>query len=145
MLRRRKGMLLLVALLGLGVPGARASYPDQQFILEGADSLLAGATSIVNIVRTPDGRGVQLAEGATSGSLVTQVQSAPFPFDVGLPSWNGSAPGDSGGFRVLIRVPYGTGWSPWLEVGYWKANLWPGSKPTTFGGGRIDIDTVELT
>jgi hypothetical protein len=138
-------MLFLAALLGLSAPGALASYPDQQFVLEGADSLLAGATSIVNIVRSPDGRAIQLADGSLSGSIILQVQSAPFPFDIGLPSWNGSAPGDSGGFRVLIRVPYGTGWSPWLEVGYWKANLWPGTKPTTFAGGRIDIDTVELS
>lgn len=136
----------LLFLLTLGAVGSRgyASYPDQHYILEGADTLLAGAASVMNIVSSPDGKTIQLADGTLSGSLVLRVQSSMFPFNIGLPSWNGSALGDSGGFRVLIRIPYGSGWSPWLEVGYWKANLWPGSKPTNFAGGRIDIDTVEL-
>jgi len=42
-----------------------------------------------------------------------------------LPSWNGTAPGDNGSFRVMMRFPYLTGWSPWLDVGYWKVDLWP--------------------
>jgi hypothetical protein len=45
---------------------------------------------------------------------------------------------------VFFRVPHGSGWSPWLEVGYWKANLWPGEKTTAFEGGWINIDTVVL-
>ncbi|MDZ7295326.1 MAG: C39 family peptidase [candidate division KSB1 bacterium] len=141
-----RGALTLVgALLLAALDVVFGSYPDQQYILEGADSLLAEATSVINVVSSADGGALQLVDGALTGSLVLRVQSAVYPFDVGLPSWNGSAPGDSGAFRVFIRVPYGTGWSPWLEVGYWKANLWPGTKSTTFAGGRIDIDTMELS
>lgn len=84
-----------------------------------------------------------MTDDVTIGYLILNPQSSSYPFNVGLPSWNGTAPGDSGGFRVLIRVPYLSGWSPWLDAGYWKANLWP-SKNTSFSGGKIDIDIVEL-
>ncbi len=137
--------LAVIAVLLWAFDSALGGYPDQQYILEGADSLLAGATSVANVVTSADGRALQLAEGALAGSIVLRIQRSAFPYDIGLPSWNGFAPGDSGGFRVFIRVPYGSGWSPWLEVGYWKANLWPGSKSTSFAGGSIDIDTVELS
>jgi hypothetical protein len=118
-------------------------YPDQQFIIETGDSLFQQAELISNVVKSDDGKSIRLADGFTTGYLILNPQSSPYPFNIGLPSWNGTAPGDSGGFRVLIRVPYLSGWSPWLDVGYWKANLWP-SKNTSFGGGIIDIDIVEL-
>ena len=119
-------------------------YPDQQFIIETGDSLLFNVESIQDIVITDDSAGIQLADGVVSGYLILKPQSAPYPYDIGLPSWNGTAPGDNGGFRALIRVPYLNDWSPWLDVGYWKANLWQGGKSTRFGGGKIDIDTVIL-
>jgi hypothetical protein len=118
--------------------------PDQQFIIETGDSLLFNAESVKDIVKTDDGAGIKLSDSVVSGNIILKPQSAPYPYDIGLPSWNGSAPGDSGSFRVLIRVPYLSDWSPWLEVGYWKANLWQGRKSTTFNGGKIDIDTVVL-
>lgn len=119
-------------------------YPDQQFIIESGDSLLQNAELISNIVRSDDGKSIRLTDGATTGYLILNPQTSPDPFDIGLPSWNGTAPGDSGGFRILIRVPYLSDWSPWLDAGYWKANLWPGSKSTRFSGGRVNIDILEL-
>lgn len=118
-------------------------FPDQQFIIASGDSLVHKAELISNLIKSADGKRLQLAEGAVTGYLILSPQASQEPFNIGLPSWNGTAPGDSGGFRVLIRVPYLTGWSPWLDVGYWKANLWP-SKTTSFAGGKIDIDIVEL-
>lgn len=118
-------------------------YPDQQYIIRSADSLLLNAELISNITATNDGQGVQLVQGALVGYLILNPQRSQYPFNIGLPSWNGSAPGDSGGFRVLIRVPYLNGWSPWLDVGYWKANFWP-SKTTHFSGGWIDVDILDL-
>ncbi|MDW7681141.1 MAG: C39 family peptidase [bacterium] len=118
-------------------------YPDQQFIIETGDSLIQGAELISNITSSDDGKSIQLTEGATTGYLILNPQSSSHPFDIGLPSWNGTAPGDSGGFRILIRVPHSSDWSPWLDVGYWKANLW-GSRNLNFSGGRINIDIVEL-
>lgn|GEM_PF-212267 len=120
-----------------------ASYPDQHYLIRTADSLLLKAELISNVTATSDGQAVQLVEGSVTGYLILSPQTSAYPFNIGLPSWNGTAPGDSGGFRVLIRVPYLTGWSPWLDVGYWKANLWP-SKTTRFGGGWINVDIVEL-
>ena len=121
----------------------QGAYRDQHYVIESGDSLLAHAESITNLVTSADGRSLQLADNATTGTLILQSQNALFPFDEGLPSWNGTAPGDSGGFRVLIRFPYLNSWSPWLEVVYWKANLWR-AKTTSFAGGEIDIDTALL-
>lgn len=118
-------------------------YPDQQFILKTGDSLVQNPELISNIEVSADGKSIRLTDGAVTGYLILAPQSSPEPFNIGLPSWNGTAPGDSGGFRILIRVPYLNGWSPWLDVGYWRTNFWP-SKTTSFAGGRIDIDIVEL-
>ncbi len=138
--------LLLLSLLAGGLPtlSSQSLYPDQLMVTAGGDSLLAQAESAGNLEVLPDGSGLRLVEGATSGVLILKPRSVPQPFDEGLPSWNGTAPGDSGGFRVLMRFPYLTGWSPWLDVGYWKANLWTAAKKSTFAGGRIDIDTALL-
>ncbi len=134
---------IVIAGFSGGLQAQIAPYPDQQYIIRSADSLLLNAELLNNITATSDGKGVQLIDGALVGYLILNPQRSLYPFNIGLPSWNGTAPGDSGGFRVLIRVPYLTGWSPWLDVGYWKANLWP-SKTTRFAGGWIDIDILDL-
>ncbi|MCI0513512.1 C39 family peptidase [candidate division KSB1 bacterium] len=143
MLRLRIFIYLICLWIGL-CHGQTAWYPDQFFVLAGADSLLQPAVTIDNLEATAEPTGIQLTEGALTGFVILRVQSATHFFDVGLPSWNGTAPGDQGGFRVMIRFPSGNGWSPWLEVGYWKSNLWPGAKVTRFEGGMIDIDTAIL-
>ncbi|MBN1348558.1 C39 family peptidase [candidate division KSB1 bacterium] len=120
------------------------AYPDQHFVLQGADSLLSGASEIENMTAAEDGAAIRLVDGETAGFVTFAVQTAPYPFVIGLPSWNGTAPADEGAFRVFIRVPYRSGWSPWLEVGYWKENAWAGTKSTRYAGGYIDIDTVVL-
>jgi len=125
----------------LPIPMSATHYPDQQYILEGADSLLYQAEQTTNVISLPDNQGIGLIDSALSGTIIFRVQSATEPFNRALPSWNGTAPGGAGGFRVFMRVPYGTGWSPWLEVGYWKENLWAGNKSTSYGDGRIAIDT----
>jgi len=136
---------LLLSVLGIAPGWSQVTpYPDQQFIIEGADSLMRGAELLQNISATADQTGIQLESGALTGYIFLKVQSAPYPFDIGLPSWNGTAPDENSGFRVFMRVPYNSGWSPWLEVGYWKENIWSGGKATQFAGGEIDIDTVIL-
>lgn len=134
---------IVIAFFGSFTLAQVIPYPDQQYIIRSADSLVLNAELISNITATHDGEGVQLVDGALVGYLILNPQRSQYPFNIGLPSWNGSAPGDSGGFRVLIRVPYLNGWSPWLDVGYWKANLWP-SKTTHFSGGWIDVDILDL-
>ncbi|OPZ81206.1 MAG: hypothetical protein BWY77_00748 [bacterium ADurb.Bin431] len=139
----RRAVMLILLTWGAAMVRAQSSYPDQHFVIESGDSLLAHAESLDRVVLSADRKSLRLEDGATSGFLILKPWQAPWPFDEGLPSWNGTAPGDSGGFRVLVRFPYLSGWSPWLDAGFWKANLWPGKK-TTFAGGEIDIDIARL-
>jgi hypothetical protein len=141
----RQLALFSMLICGFAATRGQAAYPDQHFIIESGDSLWSLAESVNGVVKSTDGRSVRLVDGALTGYLIFKPQSAPLPFDEGLPSWNGTAPGDSGGFRVLIRFPYLSGWSPWLDAGFWKADLWSAAKKTTFAGGEIDIDTALLS
>jgi hypothetical protein len=43
-----------------------------------------------------------------------------------------------------MRFPDEAGWSPWLTVGYWKANIWSSYGSTSYSGGYIDIDNAKL-
>jgi len=121
-----------------------APYPDQHFVLSGADSLLANAQSVNNLIRSSDGKRLAMADGAVDALIIFKPRQAAYPWNLGLPSWNGTVPGDSGGFRVSVRVPYLSGWSTWLDVGYWKDDFWPTVKRTAFGGGMVDIDFLQL-
>ncbi|MBD3289579.1 hypothetical protein GF337_12310, partial [candidate division KSB1 bacterium] len=120
-----------------------SAYPDQHFLITGADSLLSDAETVLNIEQTDDGKSIRLSDNVTSGYLFLEPQKSEHPFNIGLASWNGLVEDDQSAFRVFVRVPYGDDWSPWLEVGFWKANIW-GSKQTSFGGGYVDIDILTL-
>jgi hypothetical protein len=120
------------------------SYPDQHYIIERGDSLFFYSESASNIEPNEDGSKIQLSDSAMSGSIVLKPQTALHPFNIGLPSWNGTVPGNSGAFRIQVRIPYQSDWSPWLDVGFWKANQWPGTKKTSYNGGRVDIDILVL-
>ncbi len=119
-------------------------YPDQQHIIESGDSLFFYGESVSNIEPNEDGSSIQLSDSAVNGSIVLKPQTASHPYDIGLPSWNGTVTGNSGAFRIQVRVPYQSSWSPWLDIGFWKENQWTGTKKTRFGGGRIDIDILDL-
>lgn len=120
------------------------AYPDQHFYIAGAESLLTGAETIQNIEQTEDGKSIRLSDNVTSGFLFLKPRKSEYPFNIGLASWNGRVENNRTSFRVFVRVPYGNDWSPWLEVGYWKANIWSGSKQTSFSGGYVDIDILTL-
>ena len=139
-------LLYLFSLLSIISDGLSQnfSYPDQHYIIESGDSLYFYSESVSNIEMNEDGSIIRLSDNAVIGNIVLKPQTASHPFNIGLPSWNGTVPGDSGAFRVQVRVPYQSDWSPWLDVGFWKENQWPGAKNTRFGGGRIDIDILDL-
>lgn len=120
-------------------------YPDQHYIISGPDSLLRDAETVHNIVNSPDGQCLQLVDSALTGYIVLRPQQAEELFNRGLPSWNGSAPAQSAAFKVLMRFPYGSGWSSWLTVGFWKNNVWSNYGSTSFGDGYVDIDYVKLS
>jgi hypothetical protein len=91
-----------------------------------------------------DGKSIILQDNILTGSFVISPQTAQQYFNQGLPSWNGTATSNGSGFKVQMRFPYSTGWSPWLTVGYWKNNIWSDYGTTTYGGGKIEYDWVNL-
>lgn len=69
------------------------------------------------------------------------------PFTELLPSWNVLvAHPDQAGIRFEVRVrdKETEAWSPWLFMGYWGRTL-RDKQVTSFDGGKVDIDTLELT
>lgn len=134
-----KLLLLKLILTNTVIFGA---YSDQFFTWPNANTLWGEVASSTNIVNA-DGQ-IQLAGNALSGNIIFNPVQTDEPFNIALASWNGFSPVNQGGFRVFLRFPWGTGWSPWLEVGFWENNYWAGSKSTTYGGGYIDIDTAIL-
>lgn len=118
-------------------------YSDQ-FYFQRIDSIYSNIESSEGIKLSADGKSIMLQDSVTDGYFILKPQSSAEPFNQGLPSWNGSSPNFNGGFKVQMRFPFSTGWSPWLTVGYWKSNVWSTYGTTTYGGGYIDYDVVKL-
>ncbi|MDP4175327.1 MAG: C39 family peptidase [Bacteroidota bacterium] len=137
MLRR----LLFIFFFSTGIIFSQP-YPDQHYVLE-KDSLVKKISSISGMQIAKDGKSLVLSENAISGYTIFEPDSSHYPFDRGLPSWNGSVPNDSSSFKILIRF-FNQGWSPWLTAGYWKANIWPSYGETKYSGGEVDVDAVIL-
>lgn len=119
------------------------NYLDQFYEMR-IDSLVANIEAISDIKQSNDGRSFILNDSALTGYVIFKSQSSDQPFNEGLPSWNGTAPDDSSSFKIQMRFPYGSGWSPWLTVGFWKANIWSSYGQTSYGDGFIDYDNVKL-
>ncbi len=130
--------------LFLALPSPAQNYPDQHFTL-GSDSLSGNLESSDGLTLNDDGRAIMLRQDRTDGYAIVRQQNAGYPFNQGLPSWNGSAPDTGSSFKIQMRFPDGTGWSPWLTVGYWKAHIWASYGPTSYAGGYVDIDYVKLS
>lgn len=122
---------------------AWADYPDQDKVLRTAD-MWVQISSNSNVVLSEDGSSLQLADGTTSGYFILLPDTLPSPFDRGLPSWNGEALNENGGFKVSMRFKYGATWSPWLTAGYWKNYIWPSYGTISYAAGEIDYDYVVL-
>lgn len=120
-------------------------YPDQHYVLR-IDSLYANIESSSGIKLSDDGKSITLQEGVLQGEFVIKPQYSEYPFDLGLPSWNGTAPDTNSSFKIQMRFPVSTGgWSTWLTVGFWQANIWSSYGYTSFSDGKIKIDFAELT
>ena len=117
-------------------------YPDQFFSYE-KENLIQMIESLDNSVISNDGKSFLLSSEATNGSIIFKPDSSEYPFNRGLPSWNGYVPNDNSSFKVMMRF-YDNGWSPWLVVGFWKANIWTTYGQTSYSGGEIEIDYVVL-
>ncbi len=119
------------------------SYPDQLYVLR-IDSLVPNIEAVQGMMLSADGKNLTLEPDKTEGYVILKPQYAQSPFDQGLPSWNGSAPDINAAFKVQMRFPYDSSWSPWLTVGYWKENLWSSYGVTSYAGGVVDVDYVKL-
>jgi hypothetical protein len=120
-------------------------YPDQFYSYKN-DTLIQKISSFNGTEISKDGRSVVLADRVTEGDVTFEPDSSGLPFNRGLPSWNGKVPGDKGSLKVMMRY-FNSGqnsWSPWLTVGFWKANLWSAYGSTSYSGGKIDIDNAVL-
>ncbi|HEX2869414.1 MAG TPA: C39 family peptidase [Ignavibacteriales bacterium] len=118
------------------------SYPDQHYFFE-KDSLVKKIQTMSGMKIAPDGKSIVLEDGATDGYTIFSPDSSKYPFNEGLPSWNGRVSNENSSFKVLMRF-YNGGWSPWLTVGYWKSNLWSSYGSVSFNGGKVDVDFVQL-
>lgn len=121
-----------------------ANYPDQHFEYRNMMLMYQAAEDVNNIEFNAE-KVLEMADEATFGYIVFAPDSSDEPFNEGLPSWNGYAPTDvNSGFAVQIRFPMSSGWSSWVTVGYWQKNIWSPYGNTSWSGGRINIDEVEL-
>lgn len=118
-------------------------YPDQ-FYSNKDEELMEKIEAMSNLQITPDGKSLKLSDNAVEGFVIFEPDSSEYPFNRGLPSWNGHVFNETSGFKVSMRFFKNT-WSPWLTVGYWKKNVWGGNYgQTSYSGGEIEIDYVVL-
>ncbi len=120
------------------------NFPDQFYVLQGGDSIWAKVESNSGLELSADGKHIQLQDGINQGYVILQPFQAQYPFNRGLPSWNGTAADQDNGFLIQIRFSYQNSWSPWLTAGYWKEDNWISYGQTSYDGGKIDIDYVKL-
>jgi hypothetical protein len=118
-------------------------YPDQHYVYQMA-KLVNCIESQSAIQLSADSTCFMLADSATYGYLILRPDTADFPFNRGLPSWNGTAVDENCGFLVQMRFGQDDGWSPWLTAGFWKAYIWGSYGQTSYSGGYIDYDYVKL-
>lgn len=118
-------------------------YPDQSYVID-INTISQNVESAQGIKLSGDGKYLTLQDGILNGEVIIRPQTSAYPFNQGLPSWNGTAPQNSSGFKVQMRFPYAGGWSPWLTVGFWQSNIWSSYGTTSYGGGYINIDYAKL-
>ncbi len=135
-----KYILLLIIIFNILI--SAQPYPDQFYTYE-KDSLNTRIETSSGIEIAEDTKKLKLYDGITSGTVIFSPDSSEYPFNRGLPSWNGFVPNDNSSFKVVMRF-YKNGWSPWMMVGYWKEQIWSTYGATTFNDGEIEYDYVVL-
>ncbi len=120
------------------------TYPDQHYFYE-KENLIEKIETMSGTQISSDGKSIILADGVPLGTVIFKPDSSEFPFNRGLPSWNGHVPNDYSSFKVKMRfypISGGiNGWSPWLTVGFWKENIWPDYGIINYNNDEIDIQT----
>lgn len=114
-------------------------YPDQFYVLR-IDSINAKIVASEGVKLSDDKKSITLQNNFLEGYFILSEQTSQYPFNQGLPSYNGTAPSENCAFKIQMRFPYAGSWSPWLTIGYWKNNIWSDYGATTYGGGKINVD-----
>ncbi|MEM1452558.1 MAG: C39 family peptidase [Planctomycetota bacterium] len=134
--------LLLASVLAAGCSSSGGSAGDDRL----ADTSADGTAASDPIGRIGDPLHASVPEPLRpegpwleSGDLSTDA-----PFTEALPSWNvsGDAP-----FVVDVRVSAdesGDAWSPWMRIGDWGIEAREAAVVTSFEGGEIKVDVLEL-
>ncbi len=141
-----KRFLFLIAYLVLLMNSLPADiYRDQHYEYKNMESLFETATEVNNIGYDAVTQKLKLSESALSGYIVLAVDTSAVPFNIGLPSWNGYADrSGNSSFAIQMRFPTGESWSPWVTVGFWKDFIWSNYGKTSWSGGKVNIDIVNL-
>ncbi|MBN2279859.1 MAG: C39 family peptidase [Candidatus Marinimicrobia bacterium] len=140
----KKLKIFLITTL-LFIPGMAEFYPDQHFEYRDMTLMFAEAAVVSNIQLNNEKNSLELVENETLGFVEFAPDSSVYPFNEGLPSWNGYAPrNDAASFAVQMRFAGPSGWSPWVTVGYWKNYIWNVYGTTSWSDGYVDIDIIKL-
>jgi hypothetical protein len=136
-------LLHLTSLVIFSVVVSAQTYPDQYHV-QYIEDIKNRIESVNGVKINDDGSCLTLVDDVLYGYVTLIPDTADFPFNRGLPSWNGKAISDNCGFLVQMRFPVGTGWSDWLTVGFWKEYIWYSHGSTSYSGGYVDYDYVKL-
>ncbi len=87
-----------------------------------------------------DAKGYPITGTWTSGQIATR-----YPFTELLPSWNLTAPENTGAvLDVRVRDASTGGWSPWLFVQSWGVVPREVNRVTAFADGEVEVDILAL-
>jgi hypothetical protein len=125
------------------VPGVMAHTLvtlESSQLASGTLNRVVATTQSTIAIEQRDAKGYPITGTWTSGQIASR-----YPCSELLPSWNLTAPGDTGA-RLDVRVrdaKLGT-WSPWLFIQSWGKVPAERDRVTTFNGGKVEVDVLVL-
>ena len=123
------------------------NYVDRAIVVDDSQGWSAGEAQRVSI--SDDGV-ITLDDPPSrryprSGTWTSPIYETDFLFTQVLPSWNVTAPENSGiKFFIRSRDQKSGDWSPWLYIGSWGRTLPRGKSTIEFAHGEVDIDFLKL-
>ncbi len=123
---------------------------DERAVFAGREAFASGEAEHVGIVTASPAR-LTLADDQSTryprrGTWTSPVREPRVPFTELLPSWNLTAPDQTGATLFIRTRDRATGaWSPWLYLGSWGRTPRRGKDSIAFEHGEVDIDYIKLT
>jgi hypothetical protein len=130
---------------GLGNPPGMSDRLD---FIDTVDAWDRGTREHV-VVRSGHPASLALDDSAASfprtGRWTSAEVRTAFPFTELLPSWNVSAPPETGlRLEVRVRSARGQRWTPWLYLGSWGRTPASAPRVTSCGQGEVNVDYLAL-